>query len=133
MNRQNQNCCAGGREPGIVSGNVQQIGHLFPAQMAIRYGTLFPELNKPMACAASPSGCAEPSAAQTIGFSAWEVRLYLNTHPDDRAALQLYEQLCHQAPRMTYACAFVPCGGNGRWNWVDDPWPWECEMNGRRA
>ena len=133
MNHPDHNCCAGNRGVGIVNGNVQQIGHIFPAQTAIRYGTLYPELNKPMVCAAAPSGCAEPSARQTIGFSAWEVRLYLNTHPDDRAALQLYHQLCQQLKGTGYACAFVPCNGNARWNWVDDPWPWEFEANGGRA
>lgn len=131
MNRMNRACC-NGNTPGIVSATMQQIGNVYPAQMAIRNGTLYPELFKPMACAASPSGSAEPTVSQTMAFSAWEVRLYLNTHPDDMGALQLYNHLCQQTPKPNYACTFATCTG-GRWNWVDDPWPWECEANGRRA
>jgi len=128
MNQRDMNCCENGRTVGIVSANVQQIANIYPAQTAIMRGTLYPDLDKPMACAASPSGCAAPDAHQIMGFCAWEVRLYLNTHPCDTNALQLYQQLCHQAPAPNYACTFAPCGGN-RWNWVDDPWPWEYAAN----
>ena len=132
MNRMNQGCCGNTGTKAIVSIPMQQIANIYPAQTAIRHGTLYPELDKPMMCAQSPSGCAEPTPCQTMAFSAWEVRLYLNTHPHDAAALQLYQQLCRQAPGPNYACAFVTCTQNG-WSWVDDPWPWECEANGRRA
>ena len=132
MNQRNMACCENGHTVGIVSANVQQLGNIYPAQNAIMRGTLYPELDKPMACAANPSGCAAPTDNQIMGFSAWEVRLYLNTHPHDMNALQLYQQLCQQAPKPNYACTFVPCTGD-HWSWVDDPWPWECEANGRRG
>lgn len=81
-----------------------------------------------------------------LPFAAWEVRLYLDTHPDDRQALALYQSLCQQCgvkgsyacvdaamnqacpeypsmPRHTPACPL-------RWTWVDEPWPWErCHCN----
>ena len=132
MNRINHGCCGSEGTNAIVSVSMQQPGHIYPAQTAIRHGTLYPELYKPMACAQSPTGCAEPTDGQILGFSAWEVRLYLNTHPQDAAALKLYQQLCRQSREAGYACAFAPCPSN-RWTWVDDPWPWECEANGRRA
>lgn len=132
MNQRNTRCCENGRTAGIVSANVQQIANIYPAQTALLRGTLYPELDKPLNCAASPSACTEPSPAQIMGFAAWEVRLYLNTHPGDQAALELYQQLCQQAPKPNYACTFAPCSGK-RWTWTDDPWPWECEANGRRA
>ena len=28
-----------------------------------------------------------------VPFTAWEIRLYLDTHPDDRAALEAFAQL----------------------------------------
>lgn len=133
MNRTNHSCCESGHTPGIVSANPQQLGNIYPPQHAIRFGTLFPELNKPLACAANPSGSAVPTAGQTAAFSAWEMRLYLNTHPGDTAALQLYQQMCQQTPQPNYACTFAPCTCGGRWAWLDDPWPWECAANGRRA
>ena len=132
MNRRNQPCCDQRNTVGIVSGTWQQIGHIYPAQTAFFRGTLFPELDKPMACAASPSGCAQPTASQMAGFSAWEVRLYLNTHPNDEHALQLFRQLCQHAPCPNYACTFAGCTQN-RWTWTDDPWPWEVCANGKGA
>ena len=132
MNQRNMSCCQNGRTPGIVSSNVQQIANIYPAQTALMRGTLYPELDKPLMCAQSPSGCAEPTACQIMSFSAWEVRLYLNTHPDDQTALQLYQQLCQQTTAPNYACTFVPCTGS-RWTWVDDPWPWEVCANGKGA
>ncbi len=132
MNRMNQTCCMDGHTNAIVSIPMQRSGNIFPMQTALRNGTLYPELFKPLACAAVPCGSAEPSAGQIMAFSAWEVRLYLNAHPDDQAALQLYQRLCQQAPQPNYACTFVHCA-KGRWNWTDDPWPWECEANERRA
>ena len=131
MNQRNMNCCENGRTIGCVSANVQQIANIYPVQTAIMRGTLFPELDKPLHCAPSPSGCAVPTEGQMLGFSAWEVRLYLDTHPHDLSALQLYQQLCCQSAEPGYACAFISCTGKN-WNWVDDPWPWECEANGGR-
>ena len=68
-------------------------------------------------------------------FSAWDIRLYLNSHPDDRQALRLYETYQERCDPCNYAA--VPlcfCAKSGqysliRWPWVDDPWPWEREAN----
>jgi len=117
---------------GMVHGAMQQLCEVYPSEMALSRGTLYPELDKPMHCAASPSGCTQPSRAQIDGFAAWEVRLYLNTHPCDSRALQFYQQLCREQKRPSYACAFVPCSTND-WQWIDDPWPWEPCANERRA
>ena len=132
MNQQKCACCADGHTPGIVSCNQQQNGALYQPQAAIRYGTVYPELNKPLHCAPAPTGCAVPDALQTMGFSAWDVRLYLDTHPQDASALQMYRQFCSQMDTQNYACAFVPCSSS-HWAWVEDPWPWEYDANGRRA
>lgn len=118
---------------GIVQGAAQRFSQVYPAQVALRNGTLFPELNKPMSCAPVPTGCAETTQHQALSFAAWEMRLYLNTHPKDENALQMYEQLCRQMKAPSYACAFAPCSGNGPWQWIQDPWPWELCANERRA
>ena len=77
------------------------------------------------------AGVCTADSAQALSFAAWEVRLYLNTHPNDQRALALYHDLCRQAGEPSYACAFS--GSNHRaWNWLDDPWPWEYEANERR-
>lgn len=66
-------------------------------------------------------------------FAAWDVRLYLDTHPDDAGALETYRSLCRQAQN-----AGMPCGGSAchipdddaaNWTWISDPWPWEPDAN----
>jgi len=72
-----------------------------------------------------------------IPFSAWELRLYLDTHPCDERALAAYRQLCAANPggKCNYACAVndgggCSCGTDDKvWRWIDDPWPWEPEAN----
>ena len=125
--------CAHRGTVGIVQGAVQRFSQVYPAHAALRCGTLFPELNKPMSCAPAPTGCAEGTPHQALSFAAWEMRLYLNTHPDDENALQMYQQLCRQMKSPSYACVFAPCSSNGTWNWIQDPWPWELCANERRA
>ncbi len=132
MNRQNCSCSAENRLPCIVSSEIQHSRSVYPCNTAIRRGTLYPDMDKPLCGAAAPSGCAEPTQKQAIGFSAWEVRLYLGTHPNDANALQMYRELYVAIPEANYACAFVPCTANG-WTWTEEPWPWECQTNGWRA
>lgn len=62
-------------------------------------------------------------------FAAWELHLYLDTHPGDRAAKRLYEQ--HQARadelRKQFESKYGPLSpkdGEGV-EWLSSPWPWE--------
>lgn len=84
-----------------------------------------------------------------LPFAAWELRLYLNTHPSDLRALTAYKKLCAEAgSKCNYACHTADARGNashngtacgcavepphkdGRvWHWIDDPWPWELSAN----
>ena len=82
-----------------------------------------------------------------LSFAAWELRLYLDTHPDDEKALAAYKQLCAaQGNVCGYACntaqgrmqnqASNGCAqpqrnvcGDKTWTWVNGPWPWEYEAN----
>lgn len=66
-------------------------------------------------------------------FAAWDVRLYLDTHPDDTEALETYRSLCRQAqntgmPCGGYAC-HIPDNAAAGWTWISDPWPWEPDAN----
>ncbi len=106
---------------GIVRGQEQQLGQLYQTGAALRAGTLFPELHKPM------NGYCPPisiygTREQALAFTAWELRLYLDTHPDDAQALALLHQLENQLADPNYATTFLPEGSN--WTWTDDPWPW---------
>lgn len=117
--------------PAMVKPVAHELRRVYPADQALRSGTLFPELDKPLKGARVPGACtADPH--QALSFAAWEVRLYLNTHPCDERALALYHDLCGQLTKPSYACAFAPCGLR-EWNWLDDPWPWELAANQGRA
>lgn len=64
-----------------------------------------------------------------IPFAAWELRLYLNTHPGDERALELYKGLCRQLDAHSYAVVADEFLDDCRWTWIDGPWPWEAEAN----
>ncbi len=122
------NGCYGGRSnlEAMVNIDVQQLGETFASESALRAGTLFPELHKPLnGYCPCDSNCG--TIQQAAAFAAWELRLYLDTHPQDQQALALFRQLCREAGEDTYATAFLPdsCCNTTAWNWTNDPWPWE--------
>lgn len=97
--------------------NVQRIGRVYSAEQALRRGTLYPELDKPF-CGRSVQEKENDEAGRAYAgwakpFAAWELRLYLDTHPRDERALYLYEKLC----QITSCTALYDRA----------PWPWEDE------
>ncbi len=115
----------------MVYAEDQQLRHTFEPAQAIRSGTFYPELYKPMLEKGMPIDSAPATARQTLEFCAWELRLYLDTHPSDQQALRLFRRFCAALKGTGYPCAFVDDGDDGesdcerRWSWLDDPWPWE--------
>ena len=69
----------------------------------------------------------------TLPFMAWELRLYLDTHPNDEKALNAYRQICAKLESCSGACRTpageMTDGDSRRWTWIDDPWPWQTEAN----
>ena len=68
-------------------------------------------------------------------FAVIETALYLDSHPDDQAAIEYYKNAIEQRDRntkeyeqkygpLTYNLSAV-CGD--RWKWTETPWPWEIE------
>jgi len=69
---------------------------------------------------------------QALGFAIQELALYLDTHRDDSEALELYRSYqqmymkCsqkwgnHHGPLNHHTAS-----DSKRYNWLDDPWPWE--------
>ena len=45
-----------------------------------------------------------------LPFAVWELRLYLNTHPDDCQALALYQHFCSYCGTCNYACVCEESG-----------------------
>lgn len=67
-----------------------------------------------------------------LDFAIVDLRLFLDTHPRDRAAITEYNKLAKQAKRVKeeYENGFGPLTAAGMskndyFNWIDGSWPWE--------
>lgn len=64
-------------------------------------------------------------------FAAHDVNLYLDTHPNDRAMIDLYNQYKEDAEAVLkeyenkYGPLFVNSNEGYPWSWNNMPWPWE--------
>ncbi len=65
-------------------------------------------------------------------FALIDATLFLDGHPKDAAALayhnkvkDLYEQAVQKYESSFGPLSMKHAGGMAKWNWVDDPWPWE--------
>lgn len=117
-------CSSNGNTPAMVYEAEHQLCRMHEIEEAIRKGTLFSQLYMPMNGECADACGAALCDGQAEAFAAWELRLYLNTHPCDQQALQLFQQMACKAGEPNYASTFVE-GCQSRWNWTDAPWPWE--------
>ena len=68
-------------------------------------------------------------------FAAFELQLYLDTHPGDKTALQMFNKYRgeHAQLQKQYESLYGPLSTDMMsdycWTWVSDPWPWEKEAN----
>lgn len=100
-------------------------------------GTLFPGLDLPfMNMVNTKEKAITPlTELQTMAFAINELALYLDTHRDDKEALELYrtyQKLYHDGAAM-YSREYGPLNhknpSEGPYRWLDDPWPWEYSAN----
>lgn len=68
----------------------------------------------------------------TLDFTATDLHLYLNTHPHDKRAINLYNNIVEKADelRMKYEKLFGPlCSFRSKsaecFTWIKEPWPWD--------
>lgn len=108
---------------------------------ALNQGTLFPGLNLPFFRMEKAAGLADSplTQLQALEFVVTELGLYLDTHPDDQEAFALFQKYVamEREARSTYERTHGPvrqaeAAAASRYNWPDDPWPWELgkEMKG---
>ncbi len=109
----------------------------YEPRTALVRGTLFPGLDLPfMGMVNQKEQPVTPKTElQTLGFVLQELALYLDTHPQDKEALDLYRnyQKIYHKGMMEYNedCPLkhgMPTKGE-RYRWLDDPWPWEYAAN----
>ncbi|MGE5371153.1 MAG: spore coat protein CotJB [Solirubrobacterales bacterium] len=68
-----------------------------------------------------------------IEFTAVDLNLYLDTHPDDRKALNDYNDTVRRLQELKSQyelkygplCNFGMAASQSGWRWIDEPWPWE--------
>lgn len=73
---------------------------------------------------------------QSYRFAAYDMLLYLDTHPKDRKAFEMFKQLVEKTRRLKneYEKEFGPltpfsAAKFDEFTWLDSPWPWEKEAN----
>ncbi len=113
----------GNNMPGLTQGNnVRRM----PQQN--RRAT---ETTKPVCSSANNNRCDELMCAiMEASFYAQDLKLYLDTHPDDSRAVEMYVEACRQYKACKAAFEencypLTPCsaGSDGSWNWFDGIWP----------
>ena len=110
----------------------------YPPRKALVRGTIYPGLDLPfMNMVNTKEKAITPkSELQAIGFGIQELALYLDTHPNDMEALEMYQtyqQALHDG-MMEFSKEHHPLnhtvpGKRGRYCWPADPWPWEYAAN----
>lgn len=107
-----------------------------PRKALIR-GTLFPGLDLPfMGMVNKTEKPVTPlTELQTVAFALTDLALYLDTHRDDKEALELYRALqkMYAQGREVYERECGPLTHmsqtEGEYKWLNDPWPWEYAKN----
>ena len=110
----------------------------YEARKGIIRGTLFPGLELPFMGMVNKNELpvTPKTELQVLAFAIQELALYLDTHRDDREALELYREY----QRIYHDCMKQYEGNSGPMNhrspgtgtqyrWLDDPWPWEYAAN----
>ena len=110
----------------------------FEARKGIVRGTLFPGLELPFMGMVNQDELpvTPKTELQVLAFAIQELALYLDTHREDQEALELYQQYqqMYQNCMQQYANHLGPMNHRNpttgsRYQWLDDPWPWEYAAN----
>ena len=105
---------------------------------ALSNGTLFPGLNLPFHLKVEGSSLPNNAQAelQALEFVTLELGLYLDTHPEDTEAFNLFKQYTAmaKAAKAAYETKFGPmtraaAASGASYNWLCGPWPWNFEEN----
>lgn len=101
-------------------------------------GTLFPGLDLPFMNMSNTSELSNTMLhqLQALHFAVSELGLYLDTHPTDQDALdlfnqyaELYEDALQKYEQEKGPLMQMRAGSSGLYQWVKGPWPWEYHAN----
>jgi spore coat protein JB len=72
---------------------------------------------------------------QKLDFAIVELALYLDSYPDNAAALDYYQKLIAEREAVSTAYAMSGCPmtildnkNPTRWEWGQSPWPWQVDV-----
>ncbi len=111
---------------------------MYAPRKALIRGTAYPCLDLPFKGMVNQTEkpVTPKTELQALAFAIQELALYLDTHPDDKEALELYRayQKADQQAMMEYGEKCGPLNHKmpvncKRYSWLDDPWPWEYAAN----
>lgn len=100
---------------------------------ALNNGTLYPGLNLPFRAKVNAASLKQTpmTELQALEFVLQELALYLDTHPSDGEAFELFRQYAamEEAARADYVAGAGPIMRNEAarfktYTWLQDPWPW---------
>ena len=110
----------------------------YDARMGIIRGTIYPGLDLPFMGMVNRNELpvTPKTELQVLAFAIQELALYLDTHRDDREALELYQsyqEVYHKCMKEYTQNSHplnhsTPTTGES-YKWLDDPWPWEYAAN----
>lgn len=110
----------------------------YEARKGLVRGTLYPGLDLPFMGMVNKNELpvTPRTEMQAMHFALNELALYLDTHPEDKEALELYRQyqkLLHNGT-MDYSQNCMPMThtmpvDHKTYTWLDEPWPWEYAAN----
>ena len=73
---------------------------------------------------------------QCYNFAAYDMLLYLDTHPKDKKAFAMFRDLVEKTKSLKseFEKTYGPLtpfntASQSSFNWLDSPWPWEKEVN----
>ena len=106
---------------------------VYEARKGIVRGTLFPGLDLPfMGMINQKDLPVTPlTELQTMAFAIQELALYLDTHREDKEALDMYRtyQMMYAEGKKKYEKEYGPLNhmsvAGDKYGWLCDPWPWE--------
>ena len=110
----------------------------YEARKGLIKGTLFPGLDLPFMGKTNEKELpvTPKSELQVLSFAIQELALYLDTHPNDEEALELYRtyQKMYHKGEMEYTEMCGPLTHSmptdaKKYTWLNDPWPWEYSGN----
>lgn len=97
----------------------------------------YPIYPSPSTAASSSEKMRMQKQLQSYCFAAFDLNLYLNTHPTDKRALSMHSDVVKKLndTKAAYQKMYGPLTANdslddNEWRWLDDPWPWEPQQGG---